>query len=118
MAPARPEVLESHAGDRELAAADADAIRLDVIDELWADYLAAAAELRSGTAWVAWGYGYPYAHYLGEIHRMFGELEATIESETVARLATPAASDRLPRRRGATWTYLTPAEPFGGMTRR
>ena len=92
-------------------------VRLTTIDELWADYLAAVAELRAGTPWISLGYGNALGHYLGEVHAMFGELQRTIAEDVEARMAG-AAVGLEPRRRGATWTYLTTDEPFGPMTQR
>jgi preprotein translocase subunit SecA len=95
---------------------DARRRRLEVIDDLWADYLAAIAHLRSGTAWISMGYQDPFQHYLGQVHAMYGELERAFTDE-LAR--ADADSPRPPAmQRGATWTYLTTDEPFGRMTER
>ncbi len=93
-------------------------VRLATLDELWTDYLAAAADLRSGTAWVSMGYGDPLGHYLRQIHAMFGEFWQEVAQETDARLARGDADRAQGRDRGATWTYLTTDEPFGRMTTR
>jgi preprotein translocase subunit SecA len=94
------------------------AVRLLTIDDVWADYLEAVAELRSGTAWISLGYGNPFGHYLTQIHAMFVGLDGTIAAETARRLADAAAGKAVARQRGATWTYLTTDEPFGTMTER
>src|SRR5579862_9602076 len=92
---------------------------LAVIDELWADYLAAVAELRSGTTWVSLGYGRPLTGYLRQVDAMFREMEATIPVEVAERLErNDAAEIAAAGQRGATWTYLTTDEPFGPMTER
>jgi len=104
--------LPDSAGERERL------VRLAVIDELWSDYLAAVAELRSGSAWISLGYGDPLGHYLRQVHAMFGRLEASIEPEVAGRLALAPRADPEPVGRGATWTYLTTDEPFGRMTNR
>jgi preprotein translocase subunit SecA len=114
MASVRQDILtgvlpSAHDGERRL--------RLMVIDELWSDYLAATAELRAGTAWVSLGYGNALGHYLGQVHRMFAEMQREIDREIGARLAI-GAGHVVPKRRGATWTYLTTDEPFGPMTER
>jgi preprotein translocase subunit SecA len=94
-------------------------ITLQVIDELWADYLSAVAELRSGAMWIAQSYGDPHGHYLKQVHAMFGELERTIVVEVEQRLAEPDAAEALaPRERSATWTYITTDDPFGPMSLR
>jgi preprotein translocase subunit SecA len=93
-------------------------ISLMAIDELWADYLAAVSELRSGSAWISLGYGDPLGHYLSQVHSMFGALVEEIAAETAARLDRAAAGEPPPQQRGTTWTYLTNDEPFGRMTER
>ena len=108
----RRHILEHETDERHRVTA------LMTIDELWADYLAAVAELRAGSAWINLGYGNPFGHYLTEVHRMFAELEQTIDVEIAAALAEldEAGGDR--PQRGATWTYLTTDEPFGTMSER
>jgi hypothetical protein len=49
---------------------------------------------------------------------MFGQMLASIPEEAAARLAGPDPENGIPRRRGATWTYLTTDEPFGPLTQR
>jgi preprotein translocase subunit SecA len=98
--------------------AAARAISLRTIDELWADYLAAVSELRSGSAWISLGYGDPLGHYLSQVHAMFGTLVDEIATETAARLESAAGGAPPPQQRGTTWTYLTTDEPFGRMTER
>jgi preprotein translocase subunit SecA len=93
-------------------------VRLATLDDLWADYLAAASELRAGTAWISLGYGDPLRHYLQQVHGMFGQLEASIEDEVAARLERVEAEGLDVRQRGATWTYLSTDEPFGQATAR
>ena len=93
-------------------------VTLATIDELWSDYLSAAAELRAGTVWVSLGYGEPFRDYLHQVHTMFEELQWTIDDEVPKRLETATIEDCDPRQRGATWTYLTTDEPFGAMTAR
>jgi preprotein translocase subunit SecA len=88
---------------------------LSAIDDLWADYLAAVTELRSGSAWISLGYGDPLGHYLREVHRMFAALDAALDEATAASDGSAGPS---PARRGATWTYLTTDEPFGPLTQR
>ena len=93
-------------------------VRLEVIDELWADYLAAVAELRAGTPWLSVGGRDPLRTFLAEVHAMFTQLTATIDEEVAVRMAEAPAGGSLLRQRGATWTYLTTDEPFGPMTQR
>ena len=93
-------------------------VTLDTIDDLWADYLAEASELRGSTIWVSLGGGSPFRNYLKQVHEMFQAFERTLDEEIARRLEDAAAHGAEPRRRGATWTYLTTDEPFGTMTER
>jgi preprotein translocase subunit SecA len=93
-------------------------ITLETLDELWADYLAATAELRSGTPWLSYAGKDPHGSYIREIHEMFGQMTASVDEEVEARLAEADSDDGMPRQRGATWTYLTTDEPFGPLTQR
>jgi preprotein translocase subunit SecA len=93
-------------------------VTLTTIDDHWADYLAAAGELRSGTIWLSLGGAQPFSDYVRRIHAMFQEFEATLAAELPARVAAAATTGIDPRHRGATWTYLTTDEPFGSMTER
>jgi len=103
--------------DRAMAARTRQ-ITLATLDDLWADYLAAIAELRAGTPWLSLGGKDPLRSFLTEVHGMYEELGRTIDEETAARLQQPAAADTIVRDRGATWTYLTTDEPFGPMSQR
>lgn len=93
-------------------------LTLETIDELWADYLAAASELRTGTSWVSYTGKDPHGSYIREIHSMFEQMTASLADEVEARLARATPDDARPRQRGATWTYLTTDEPFGPLTQR
>jgi len=93
-------------------------VRLTVIDDLWADYLAGVAELRSGIHWVSWANRDPLHEYLTAIHRMYQELEEQIRTETRKRMKKVVAGEFNPRQRGATWTYLTTDQPFGTLSER
>jgi preprotein translocase subunit SecA len=91
--------------------------RLETIDDLWSDFLAAAAEARSGTAWTSLGYGRPFDQYIAQLHSMFQDMIGSIDDETAARLALTRDANA-PRERGATWTYITTDEPFGPASER
>ena len=93
-------------------------VRLTTIDDLWADYLAAVSELRSGIHWVTWGGRDPLHQYLTRVHQLFQELDVKIEEETTKRLTETEADGVKYIERGATWTYLTSDQPFGTMTER
>jgi preprotein translocase subunit SecA len=110
----RDAVLEMEAGSSDPAARQ---ITLEVLDDLWSDYLAAITELRAGTPWLSLGGKDPHRTYLAEVHAMFERMTASIDEEVEARIADPA-SHTPGRQRGATWTYLTTDEPFGPLTER
>jgi preprotein translocase subunit SecA len=91
---------------------------LEVIDDLWSDYLAAIAELRAGTPWLSLGGKDPHRTFLSEVHGMFEQMTGSIEGEVMTRMVESGSSQLTGRQRGATWTYLTTDEPFGPMTLR
>lgn len=93
-------------------------VRLTTIDDLWAEYLAATSELRSGIHWVTWGGRDPLHEYLTRVDKLFHDLEVKIEEETQKRLTEAEAGGVQYIERGATWTYLTTDQPFGSMTER
>jgi preprotein translocase subunit SecA len=93
-------------------------VRLNTIDELWSEHLASIAELREGVQWISYGGRDPLHEYLTNVHTMFEELPARIESEVAKRMAEADASGLEPAQRGATWTYLTTDQPFGSGTER
>jgi preprotein translocase subunit SecA len=93
-------------------------VRLTTIDDLWAEHLAAMAELREGVHWVAFGGRDPLHEYLTGVHAMFEELQAKIEGEVARRMAEAETRGIEPAQRGATWTYLTTDQPFGSGTQR
>src|SRR5215510_7733562 len=93
-------------------------VRLTTIDDLWAEYLAAVAELRSGIHWVTWGGRDPLHEYLTAVHELFQHLETKIEEETAKRLTEAEANGVKYIERGATWTYLTTDQPFGSQGER
>ena len=93
-------------------------VTLQTIDDLWADYLTAVADLRADTVWISLGAANPFANYIREVHAMFTAFEQAIDEETPARLKQAVMAGSSPRERGATWTYLTTDEPFGHLTER
>jgi preprotein translocase subunit SecA len=93
-------------------------ISLVTIDELWAEHLAAVAELRDGSQWISLGGKDPLHYYLKAVHQMFEELEQSIHEEILKRVAETRVSGLSPMERGATWTYLTTDQPFGSMQER
>jgi preprotein translocase subunit SecA len=113
------------AGARQEVLADADAfsetermVRLTSIDDLWAEYLAAIAEYRSGIHWLSWAGRDPLHEYLITVDRLFQALQVRIEKESARRIAEIEAGGPPPKQRGATWTYLTTDQPFGSVSDR
>ena len=88
-------------------------LALAVLDDLWADYLANVAELRSGIHWVSWGGRDPLYEFLIGVEGIYAEFHECLKRD----LAEALAADELPAHfeRGATWTYLTTDEPFGRL---
>ncbi|MEO8127052.1 MAG: DEAD/DEAH box helicase [Bryobacteraceae bacterium] len=100
-------------------------IELAIIDEMWADYLAEVAELRSGIHWVSWGGRDPLHSFLTTVVELFADLEERIDEEVLdvfRGLDLSSGEIRLEGlgllERGATWTYLTTDQPFGTWTER
>jgi preprotein translocase subunit SecA len=93
-------------------------VRLTTIDDLWADYLAAIAEYRSGIHWLSWSGRDPLHEYLITVDRLFHELQHRIDRESERRLAEVEAGAAPSTQRGATWTYLTTDQPFGSVSDR
>ena len=93
-------------------------VTLRTIDDLWADYLTAVADLRADAVWISLGAANPFANYIVQVHAMFKAFEQAIDEEVPARLNDAVAAGVDPRERGATWTYLTTDEPFGQLTER
>jgi preprotein translocase subunit SecA len=93
-------------------------VSLATIDDLWADHLAAVAELRSGVQWYSYGGRDPLHEYLTRVDALYRELEEGLEEQISARLAEARAKGLDPAERGATWTYLTTDRPFGDWSER
>ncbi|MDQ1470839.1 MAG: preprotein translocase subunit SecA [Bryobacterales bacterium] len=93
-------------------------VTLRAIDDLWADYLAAVTELRSGIQWVSWGGRDPLFEFLTRIDRMFRDMMAGLDDEITTRLQEATLNGFDPSQRGATWTYLTTDNPFGSLSDR
>jgi len=99
---------------------------LITIDDLWAEYLSALAEIRSGVHWVSLSGGArdpiqsflrfggfdAFREYLRKIHALFKDLVAAIDEEIPLRLAHMELNGIDPTQRGSTWTYVTTDQPF------
>jgi preprotein translocase subunit SecA len=93
-------------------------MRLTAIDDLWSDYLATVADLRSGIHWVSWAARDPLHEYLVAVDGLYQQLEQQIEEEGARRLEEAEAGSVEHLQRGATWTYLTTDQPFGTQGER
>ncbi len=99
---------------------------LSTIDDLWAEYLASLAELRSSAHWVSLAPGNrdplqafhklggfdPFREYIKDVDKLFDDLRNAIDAETPERIAHAEISGMDPSRRGTTWTYITTDQPF------
>jgi len=99
---------------------------LITIDDMWAEYLSALAEIRSGVHWVSLSGGArdpiqsffkfggldAFREYLKKIHALFKELLMAIDEETPLRLENLELNGIDPTQRGSTWTYVTTDQPF------
>jgi preprotein translocase subunit SecA len=94
------------------------AVTLATIDDLWADHLAAVAELRACVQWYSYGGRDPLHEYLTRVDTMYREMEESLDEEVATRLEEAQAKGLDPSERGATWTYLTTDQPFGDLSQR
>jgi len=99
---------------------------LVTIDDLWAEYLSALAEIRSGVHWVSLSGGArdpvqiylkfggfnAFGEYLKKIHALFKELLVAIDEETPLRIENLGLNGIDPTQRGSTWTCVTTDQPF------
>ena len=72
-------------------------VMLQTIDDLWADYLGAVADLRADAVWISLGAANPFANYIVQVHGMFKAFEQTIDDGMAG--ASRAGDDR--RRRSS-----------------
>jgi preprotein translocase subunit SecA len=99
-------------------------ITLMKIDDLWSDYLADVAELRSGIHWVSMAGKDPLTEYLHEIAVRFEALDDSIDEQVVDTFKSLQPGENGEWRdlpsvdRGATWTYLVNDQPFGNLSER
>jgi preprotein translocase subunit SecA len=99
---------------------------LITIDDMWAEYLSALAEIRSGVHWVSLSGGArdpvqnylkfggfdAFREYLKKIDALFKELLVAIDEETPLRVESLQVNGIDPTLRGSTWTYVTTDQPF------
>ena len=90
-------------------------VSLKTTDDLWSEHLASVKELQEGTQWISYGGGEPLLEYLRAVHKLFENLQTRTTEEISKRLAEAEARSFDSPQRGATWTYLTTDQPFGGL---
>jgi preprotein translocase subunit SecA len=93
-------------------------VALTTIDDLWSEYLASVADLKSDIVWTSLSFREPLYEYMKGVDTIYREMEDRIEPEIAERLEQARSTGLDPSQRGATWTYLTTDQPFGSATER
>jgi preprotein translocase subunit SecA len=93
-------------------------VALTTIDDLWSEYLASVADLKSDIVWTSLSFREPLYEYMKGVDTLYRALEDRLDLEIAERLARAESSGLDPSQRGATWTYLTTDQPFGTATER
>jgi len=93
-------------------------VALTTIDELWSDYLASVADMKSDIVWTSLSFREPLYEYVKGVDTLFRELEDKLDPAIAERYEHAQANGIDPTQRGATWTYLTTDQPFGSATER
>jgi preprotein translocase subunit SecA len=93
-------------------------VALTTIDDLWSEYLASVADLKSDIVWTSLSFREPLYEYMKGVDTLYRELEDRLDLEIAERLVRAEATGLDPSQRGATWTYLTTDQPFGTATER
>ena len=95
-------------------------ITLIKIDDIWSDYLASIAELRSGIHWESWTGKDPLHTFLTRASSIFDEMQQRIDEEVSEALEQAEGGSELEDAfdRSATWTYLVNDQPWGSLQER
>lgn len=116
--------LEAAVAPRELDGAGR-ALVLALMDDLWADYLANVAELKSGIHWVSWAGRDPLHSFLTGVQEIYADFQCCLKEEVAVafedaeiRDGVIVFSEKEKLERGATWTYITTDQPFGTLGER
>jgi len=98
---------------------------LALFDDLWADYLANVAELKSGIHWVTWAGRDPLHSFLTGVQEIYSDFRQCLKEEIEAAFEQAEIRDGVIEfketarlQRGATWTYITTDQPFGTLGER
>ena len=106
------------AGEEALASDLERLVALTTIDDLWSEYLASVADLKSDIVWTSLSFREPLYEYMKGVDTLYRALEDRLDPEITERLARAESAGLDPSQRGATWTYLTTDQPFGSATER
>jgi preprotein translocase subunit SecA len=93
-------------------------VALTTIDDLWSEYLASVADLKSDIVWTSLSFREPLYEYMKGVDTIYRAMEERLEPEIAERLEHAKSTGIDPSQRGATWTYLTTDQPFGTATER
>ena len=105
-------------GEEETGSELERVVALTTIDDLWSEYLASVADLKSDIVWTSLSFREPLYEYMKGVDTLFRAMEERLETEIAERLERAEAEGIDPTQRGATWTYLTTDQPFGSATER
>jgi preprotein translocase subunit SecA len=93
-------------------------VALTTIDDLWSEYLASVADMKSDIVWTSLSFREPLYEYMKGVDELYRTLEERLDGEIAARVEQAQETGIDPSQRGATWTYLTTDQPFGSATER
>lgn len=93
-------------------------VALTTIDDLWSEYLASVADLKSDIVWTSLSFREPLYEYMKGVDTNYRAMEERLDPEIAERLERAQSTGLDPSQRGATWTYLTTDQPFGTATER
>jgi preprotein translocase subunit SecA len=93
-------------------------VALTTIDDLWSEYLASVADLKSDIVWTSLSFREPLYEYMKGVDTLYRAMEDRLDEEIAERLEHARSTGLDPSQRGATWTYLTTDQPFGSATER
>ncbi len=105
-------------GEEPTASEQERLVALTTIDDLWSEYLASVADLKSDIVWTSLSFREPLYEYMKGVDTLYRELEDRLDPEIADRLERARSTGLDPSQRGATWTYLTTDQPFGTATER
>ncbi|HEY3840192.1 MAG TPA: hypothetical protein VGL72_26650 [Bryobacteraceae bacterium] len=105
-------------GEIEMASELERLVALTTIDDLWSEYLASVADLKSDIVWTSLSFREPLYEYMKGVDTIYRAMEDRVEPEIAERVEQAESTGIDPSQRGATWTYLTTDQPFGTATER